>query len=52
MLMSYVRVNTLFYGRKYAGGCGTYIITKQEDKIDASGYRTTLSLVRIKGDSL
>ena len=52
MLMSYVRVNTLFYGRKYAGGCGTYIITKQEDKIDASGYRTTLSLTRIKGDSL
>lgn len=49
ILMSYVKLNTLFYGRKHSSS-GTYIITKQVDQIDANGYRSTLSLTRIKGD--
>lgn len=49
MLMNYVRVNTYFYGQKHISS-GLYVITKQEDKIDSSGYRTTLSLTRIAGD--
>ena len=51
ILMSYVKVNILFYGRKH-NASGTYIITKQQDQINESGYKTTLNLVRIKGDSL
>ena len=34
----------------YIISSGTYIITKQVDDISASGFRTTLSLTRIKGD--
>ena len=51
ILMSCVKVNVFFYGRKY-NASGTYMITKQQDQINESGYRTTLNLVRIKGDSL
>ena len=51
MLMEYVKVNIYFYGRKY-NTSGMYIITKQQDTISDSGYRTTLNLVRIGGDSL
>lgn len=50
-LMSYVKVNTYFYGRKHLSS-GLYIITKQQDSISSSGYRTTLSLTRISGDEL
>lgn len=49
ILMSYVRLNVLFYGRKHISS-GLYIITKQYDTIDTSGYRTTLSLTRVGGD--
>lgn len=48
MLMSYIRVNAFFYGRKHVSS-GLYIVTKQQDKIDGSGYRTVLSLTRIAG---
>ena len=51
ILMSYVKLNVYFYGRKY-NASGTYIITKQQDQISESGYRTTLNLVRISGDSI
>lgn len=50
MLMSYVKVNTYFYGRKHISS-GLYIITKQQDTINSSGYRTTLSLTRVGGDA-
>ena len=50
MLMSYVRVNSLFYGQRHVSS-GLYVITKQQDTIDASGYRTTLSLMRVTGDN-
>lgn len=50
MLMSYVKINSVFYGNKHSSS-GLYIITKQEDSISASGgYRTTLTLQRIGGD--
>lgn len=49
VLMSEVKVNSFFYGHKHIS-TGTYIITKQEDTIDSRGYRTVLSLTRVKGD--
>lgn len=49
MLMSYVKVNTYFYGHKHTSS-GLYIITKQEDSINSAGYKTTLSLTRVGGD--
>lgn len=49
MLMSYVKVNTYFFGHKHTSS-GLYIITKQEDVINSSGYKTTLSLTRVGGD--
>lgn len=49
VLMSYVKLNVYFYGRKH-NTSGTYIITKQSDSVNFSGYRTTLSLTRIQGD--
>ena len=51
MLMSYVKINTYFYGHKHISS-GLYIITKQEDSIDASGYRSTLSITRVSGDEM
>lgn len=50
MLMSYVKVNAYFYGHKHISS-GLYIITKQEDMIDNNGYKTTLSLTRVSGDT-
>ena len=50
-LMSYVKVNTYFYGQKHLSS-GLYIVTRQVDSISSSGYRTTLSLTRISGDEL
>ena len=50
LIMDYLKLNVLFYGNKHISS-GVYVITKQEDKIDASGYRTTLTLLRVKEDS-
>lgn len=49
LLMSYLKVNTYFFGHKHVSS-GLYIITKQEDSISSQGYKTTLSLTRISGD--
>lgn len=49
LLMSYVRLKVYFYGNKHITS-GLYIITKQVDKIDASGYLTTLNMTRIAED--
>ena len=49
LLMDYIKVNVLFYGRKHIA-TGTYVITKQEDMINESGYRTTLTLLRVGGE--
>ena len=50
MLMSYVRINALFYGQRHISS-GLYVITRQQDTVDASGYRTVLSLTRVTGDN-
>lgn len=50
ILMSKVRLSVLFYGKAHISS-GEYIINKQEDNIDTSGCWTTLSLVRIGGDT-
>ena len=50
LLMNYVKINVLFYGQKHISS-GVYVITKQEDNIDSNGYRTTLTLLRVKEDS-
>ena len=48
--MSYVRLNVRFYGKKHTSS-GLYIITQQLDEINTNtGFKTTLSLVRVKGD--
>ena len=51
MLMTYVKLNVLFAGGVKHISSGTYIITKQVDNIDSNGYTTTLTLLRIAGDS-
>ena len=50
LLMTYIKVNTYFFGHKHVSS-GLYVITRQEDCIDSSGYKTTLSLTRISGDT-
>ena len=50
MLMSYIKINTYFYGQKHSSS-GLYTITKQTDNISKDGFKTTLSLIRIGGDS-
>ena len=49
VLMTHVKLNVLFYGRKHISS-GLYVITKQVDTVDAQGFRTQLSLTRISGD--
>lgn len=49
LLMTYVRLNVLFFGRKHISS-GLYIVTKQTDKVSSSGYQTTLNLTRIGKD--
>ena len=49
MLMSYVKVNSFFYGHRHISS-GIYFVTKQVDRVNGSGYRTELSLTRFAGD--
>ena len=49
MLVSYVKIDVRYYGRKQLAS-GIYIITRQTDDISAQGYQTTLELQRIKGE--
>ena len=48
LLMTKLKVNVLFYGKKHIYS-GIYIINGQTDEISGSGYRTTLSLIRVGG---
>ena len=50
ILMTYVRLNVWFNGGFKHISSGLYIITKQVDQLDASGYKTTLTLLRVGGD--
>lgn len=49
-LMQYLRLNVIFPGGHKHISSGLYIVTKQVDTINDSGYRTTLSLTKIDGD--
>ena len=50
ILMNYVKLNVWFHGGQKHISSGLYIITKQEDKIDSSGYKTTLTMLRVGDD--
>lgn len=50
ILMTYVKLNVWFAGGMKHISSGLYIITKQVDQIDSSGYKTTLTLLRVGGD--
>lgn len=49
ILMSYIKINSVFYGERHTSS-GIYIITKQEDTVDGTGYRTRLTLLRVQGE--
>lgn len=60
LLMTYVRLNVYFPGISGGGAeegngtrrhisSGLYIVTGQQDSINSSGYKTTLSLTKISG---
>lgn len=49
ILMSYVRLYVLFFGRTHINS-GIYIITKQVDTVNESGYSTTLNMIRVASD--
>lgn len=49
MLLTYVRVNALFYGQRHISS-GMYFVTRQQDIVDGRGYRTILTLQRFGSD--
>jgi hypothetical protein len=49
ILMTHVKLNVYFFGKKHIAS-GLYIITKQVDQVDTSGFRTTLTLTRVDSD--
>lgn len=49
-LMSMIRLNVLFYGKKHIHS-GIYAINSQIDTVDESGFRSTLTLIRVGGAS-
>lgn len=51
ILMSYIYIDARFYGAQHYSS-GYYLITKQVDEINSSGYRTTLSLLKVGGESI
>lgn len=51
ILMTHIKLNVWFYGQKHISS-GTYIITKQVDDVSGQGFRTTLSITRVKGDKI
>ena len=49
LLMSYVRLKMYYYGKLHISS-GLYVITEQIDTINAQGFKTQLSLVRVASD--
>ena len=49
VLMSYVRLYVYFYGRKHINS-GLYIVSKQVDTVNSSGFFTKLNLIKISND--
>lgn len=50
-LLSMIRINVLFYGKKHIHS-GIYAINGHTDTVDDSGFRTTLTLIRVGGATL
>lgn len=50
LLMSYLRLNMYYFGKKHISS-GLYVISKQVDTINETGFKTTLSLVRVGADN-
>ena len=46
MLMTYIRINTLFYGQKDIAS-GLYVVTGEDDTVGGDGCSTTLTLLRV-----
>lgn len=51
LLMTHIKLNVYFFGKKHIAS-GLYVITKQIDQVDASGFRTSLTLMRIDADEV
>lgn len=51
ILMSHVRLNVIYPGGRKHVSSGLYLVTQQRDVIDGQGYRTTLTLAKISGDT-
>lgn len=49
ILMTYVKLYIKFYSKLHIHS-GVYIITKQVDKVNKSGYTTTLNMVKVSND--
>ena len=49
ILMSYIYIDARFFGNQHYAS-GYYLITKQIDDISKSGYKTTLSLLKVGGE--
>lgn len=49
LLMTHIKLNVYFFGKKHIAS-GLYVITKQVDQVDVSGFRTSLTLMRIDAD--
>ena len=50
-LLSMIRINVLFYGKKHVHS-GIYAINSQQDSVDENGFKTTLTLIRVGGVEL
>ncbi|MBQ6631707.1 MAG: CHAP domain-containing protein [Romboutsia sp.] len=48
LLLTYIKINCIYFGSSRITS-GVYIVTGQEDSLSGSGYRTTLSLLRVAG---
>ena len=48
LLLTYIKINCKYYGNDRITS-GIYIVTGQEDTLGGSGYKTTLSLLRVAG---
>lgn len=50
MLMTYIRVNTQFFGNRDIAS-GIYVVTEHRDTINDRGFFTELTLLRVAGDN-
>lgn len=48
LLLTYIKINCIYYGSERLTS-GVYIVTGQTDTLSGSGYKTTLSLLRVAG---